>query len=55
MWILSGVLDNNKWFNVCRCIGKLEKVNKKKEKIKILFFIFFDVFVFILVMWKGYF
>lgn len=48
MWIFIGVLDN-KWFNVCMCIDKLEKVYKKKEKIKILFlfFIFFDVFVFI--------
>lgn len=40
MWIPSGVPDNNKWLNVCRCIDKLEKVNKKKEKIKISFFIF---------------
>lgn len=55
MWIPSGVPDNNKWLNVCRCIDKLEKVNKKKEKIKISFFIFFDVFVFILAMWKGHF
>lgn len=46
MWLFIGVLD--KWFNVCMCVDKLEKVNKKKEKkILFLFFIYFDVFVFI--------
>lgn len=30
MWIPSGVPDNNKWLNVCRCIDKLEKVNNKE-------------------------
>ncbi|XP_062603684.1 uncharacterized protein LOC134265484 [Saccostrea cucullata] len=26
MWIPSGVPENNRWLNVCRCIDKLEKV-----------------------------